>query len=125
MVAGTLGYWIYYERVILAEEDFLARKFGAHYADWAASTPSIIPNPRLWKRPELPFSLRSVLAREYSTLYALVLLLTGMDLVYSVLQGEEVALDNDWRAFLLAGTVLYIALRFAKKRTHWLRVPGR
>ncbi len=66
VLAGSLIYWLYYERIILAEEDFLARKFGGEYTAWAALTPSVIPQPALWRQPSLPFSLRAVLARENS-----------------------------------------------------------
>lgn len=125
VLAGTLVYWLYYERIMLAEEDFLRRKFGEAYVRWAAITPSVVPNLHSWKRPELPFSVRSVLAREHSTMYGLVLALTAMDLVYALFEGEPLMLDGDWLAFLAAGTVLYLVVRTIKKRTRWLQAEGR
>lgn len=125
VLAGTLAYWIYYERIILAEEDFLSRQFGTGYSVWAALTPSVIPRPSLWKKPELPFSLRAAIAREYTTLYAVVLTLTAMDLLDAFIDGDPVVMDNDWLVFFWTGTVLYLGLRFIKKNTCWLHVEGR
>ncbi len=44
VVAFILLYWIYYERIMFAEEQFLRRKFGSAYTDWADKTPAFIPN---------------------------------------------------------------------------------
>jgi protein-S-isoprenylcysteine O-methyltransferase Ste14 len=125
VLAGTLVFWLYYERIMLAEEDFLRQRFGGIYASWAANTPSIVPAFRKWTRPELPFSLRSVLAREHSTLFTLVFLLTAMDLGYALFDGEPAALDGEWTAFLAVGISLNLILYTIKKRTRWLGVEGR
>src|SRR6476619_3343333 len=36
-----LGFWLYYERIMFAEEAFLRAKFGAAYLEWAARTPAL------------------------------------------------------------------------------------
>ncbi|MCA9066872.1 MAG: DUF1295 domain-containing protein, partial [Planctomycetaceae bacterium] len=59
------AYWLYYERIMAAEENFLAGKFGEKYHNWAASTPAFVPHLKAWTRPSMPFSLRTVLRREY------------------------------------------------------------
>jgi protein-S-isoprenylcysteine O-methyltransferase Ste14 len=125
VLVGTLVFWLYYERIMLAEEDFLSRTHADAYADWAAATPAVIPRFGLWKAPDMPFALRSVLAREHTTMFVLVLALTATDVASAWIDGDAVVFDKDWRLFLLAGTVLYLALRFAKKRTHLLSVTGR
>jgi protein-S-isoprenylcysteine O-methyltransferase Ste14 len=38
-----LIYWIYYERIMFAEEQFLRRKFGEIYDKWSESVGSFIP----------------------------------------------------------------------------------
>ena len=125
VVAGSFAYWLYYERIMLAEEEFLRSRFGLDYARWAAVTPAILPRLRLWIRPELPFSMRAVLAREYSTLLAVVLMLTLMDVLSAIFDGEVVLLDRGWLVFLLSGTAIYLVLRTIKKHTRWLHVVGR
>ena len=36
----SLLYWLYYERIMFAEERFLERKFGDEYIKWASSLPA-------------------------------------------------------------------------------------
>src|SRR3954470_6211374 len=38
-----LLFWVYYERIMIAEESFLERKFGTPYAEWSNRTPAILP----------------------------------------------------------------------------------
>ena len=66
-LAFTLFLVVYYERIILAEEAFLLERFGDAYRRWAAEVPVFLPRLHGWRRPALPFSLRSVLRREYPT----------------------------------------------------------
>lgn len=44
----TLIFWIYYERIVFAEEEFLRKKFGEPYLEWAAETPIFIPRKLRW-----------------------------------------------------------------------------
>ncbi len=39
----SLLYWIYYERIMFAEERFLERKFGDVYLQWSKKVPAFIP----------------------------------------------------------------------------------
>ena len=39
----SLAYWLYYERIMFAEERFLERKFGKDYLDWSLKVPAFIP----------------------------------------------------------------------------------
>ena len=59
----ALGFFIYMERIILAEEAFLEETYSDEYRNWRARTPVIIPDFRLWKAPEMKFSIRTVLKR--------------------------------------------------------------
>jgi protein-S-isoprenylcysteine O-methyltransferase Ste14 len=36
----VLLFWVYYERIMFAEEEFLRRTFGKAYESWAARTPA-------------------------------------------------------------------------------------
>ncbi len=44
----VLVFWLYYERIMFAEEEFLRGKYGQAFLDWAARTPAFLP-----KLPEL------------------------------------------------------------------------
>jgi protein-S-isoprenylcysteine O-methyltransferase Ste14 len=121
---------LYYERIMMAEEVYLDRRFCDVYRAWAARTPALIPDLSRWTPPSLPFSWRNVLRREYNGFYGIVFAMTVVEFATDVI-GEGVSpatwltTDRGWIAFFLVGTVLWIALRTIKKRTGWLRDVGR
>lgn len=68
----SLAFWIYYERIMFAEERFLEKKFGNTYLDWSLNTPAFIPRFSAYRKNTVPFSFKSVLRREYSGMLATV-----------------------------------------------------
>jgi protein-S-isoprenylcysteine O-methyltransferase Ste14 len=124
-LVATLAFWLYYERIMYAEEEFLRRTFGAAYTDWADRTPAIVPRLSGWEPPALPFSLRTVLRREYPGWFALVASFTALHLAGSVVTTGRLALDPGWTAAFVATTVVCYALRTVKHRTRLLHVDGR
>ena len=121
----ALVFWLYYERIMYAEEEFLRQKFGPMYLRWAQTTPAFLPDPRLFEKPLLPFSLRSVLRRECSGVFALVATFSLLDLSGRwAAQGRPI-LDPAWSGVFAFAAVLYAMLRGLKRRTHWLDVEGR
>lgn len=125
VLAGSLAYWMYYERIIYAEEEFLDGKFGALFSEWACATPAVLPDVRRWVPPHLPFSVRSVVAREHATLLAIAATLAAIELLDAVLQREAPLLHPGWLIFLGSTTMLSLLVRAIKKKTRWLRHDGR
>src|SRR4051794_2336132 len=78
-VIYVLAFWLYYERIMFAEESFLNRKFGTPYQEWAAATPAFLPRFSQWRAPSLPFSWLNVLGREYSGLMVVILCHAGQE----------------------------------------------
>lgn len=68
----TLAFWLYYERIMFAEERFLERKFGDDYLEWSKKVPAFIPCFRKYIKGEIPFSFKTVFRREYSGVLATV-----------------------------------------------------
>jgi len=64
LLVYILSFWLYYERIIMAEEDFLRKKFGAVYENFARITPAFIPNLSRWKKTALTYSLRFMIRKE-------------------------------------------------------------
>ena len=48
---AVLVYILYYERIMMAEERFLASRFGARYTEWASRTPAFLPRLSGWTTP--------------------------------------------------------------------------
>ena len=127
---GSLVFFIYMERIILAEENFLAANYGQPYADWRAKTPAIMPNFALWQKPELPLSMKTVMKREYPGLIAVGAAFFITEFVTDIyFEGETlrewVVDDIAWPIML--GVVLIVGLtsRYLKKHTNFLKVEGR
>jgi hypothetical protein len=119
-----LVYWLYIERVISAEEAFLESQFSERYADWVAHTPCFLPRLSRWRAPDLCFSLRSVLRREYPGLIAIGVVFTLVELVSdTLLEGEPfgrwLVSDRQWVVFFVATVASGLIIRMMKKQ-HWL-----
>jgi len=65
LVILSLLFWIYYERIMFAEEVFLEEKFGGEFTEWASKTPSFFPSFKNYLPNDSPFSWRIVAKNEY------------------------------------------------------------
>jgi len=73
VILVSLLFWLYYERIMFAEERFLERKFGDSYVNWSLSVPPFWPSMKNYKKGEIPFSLKTILRREYSGITATII----------------------------------------------------
>lgn len=121
----VLAFCVYYERIMYAEEAYLRERFGNVFVEWASRTPAFIPNFKSWKQPSLPFSLRNVLRREYSGIFALIVTLFVLEVVGDIFAEHRLELDLPWELFLILGFVVWAVLRTLKKKTTLLNVEGR
>jgi protein-S-isoprenylcysteine O-methyltransferase Ste14 len=116
---------IYYERIMLVEEQFLQEKFGKLFADWAAKTPAIIPRPSLWKRPDMSFCWRTAVRREYHGFVAILMIFTFLEVWGDFIISGKFSIEPAWVAIFLFGMATYIVIRILVKFTKVLRVQGR
>jgi len=120
----TLAFCLYYERIMFAEEEFLHRTFGEEFDRWAATTPAFWPRFSQWRHPALPFSLRTVLRREYTGLLVVILSHASLEMAEHVLL-KNYGLQTYWLVLAAGSVGFYVLLRTLKKRTRLLDVPGR
>lgn len=120
-----LVFWIYYERIMLAEERYLQARFGSVFTRWAARTPALLPAPRLWRPYRLPFSLLFALGRDHAALYAWVAATTTLEVAETLGAGGGLDLASFWGIYFGAGTVVYVVLWRLKKDSTLLDVEGR
>ena len=121
----TLSFWLYYERIMFAEEAFLEERFGSEYLRWAGATPAFVPDVTRYVRPSLSFSLRNVLRREYNGVYAVVVVLAILDVAGAWRAEHQVVAHPRWAWMFSVASVLWIAAITIKRRTRWLHVEGR
>lgn len=118
-------YALYYERIMFAEEAFLRGKYGQVFEEWAARTPAFFPSLHRWRSPALPFSWRSVLRREYSSVMQVALWFFILDTAADSIVEKRLVVDPAWLAVLGVGTATYVVLRTLKRHTAVLDAPGR
>jgi protein-S-isoprenylcysteine O-methyltransferase Ste14 len=123
-IAFGFFYWVYYERIMFAEEQFLRKKFGALYTDWAAKTPAFIPSFAKFVKPNLPFSWKKVIKKEKNGLAATFLIFALFNIA-----GNYVQHKTTYNGFFITAAVLssllYIILKYIKSNTNILNEEGR
>jgi protein-S-isoprenylcysteine O-methyltransferase Ste14 len=125
VVIYTLSFWVYYERIMFAEESFLRNKFGDAYLEWANKTPAFIPNFKSYVKPDLPFSFRNVLKREYNGFFALIFLFYTFDIIRTYFADKKFVFDPIWTGMVIFSFMAWLTLRTLKKKTRLLHVDGR
>lgn len=121
----TLAFWLYYERIIMAEEDFLRQKFGETYLQWAQATPVFVPGLRLYKKNVLSFSFRNVLKREYPGFFGMLLVFGFLNLITNYVASDMWHVDLFWQAAVGFGLLVWVVLHLLRKFTKVLNVAGR
>ncbi len=120
-----LIFLIYYERIIFSEEAYLRNKFGKVYLDWAEVTPVIVPKLSGYRKPDLPFSLKNVLKREYNGLFAVIVVFFILKVANDLIVEHELDVDEMWAAILAVSFIIWMILRTLKRKTTLLDVQGR
>ena len=118
VVLFTFVFWMYYERIIYAEEEFLRDKFKSVYLDWTEKTPIFVPKHLNYKKPNIPFNWRRVLEKERNGLFLLCLLFYLFAFVENYVKTGTVLLTDSWEfnATIVTG-VIFIILKFLEKKT--------
>ncbi|HHS12935.1 MAG TPA: hypothetical protein ENN03_04100 [bacterium] len=116
-----LAFTLYYERIIFAEEAFLRRKFGDEYLDWASGRSALVPNMSLWQKPCSGFSWRTVIKREYRSLYGLILILFAVEMLTDRYSGNRWHVDAAWKWTMITATAAYLTIRVLHKHTRLFR----
>jgi protein-S-isoprenylcysteine O-methyltransferase Ste14 len=125
IIVFILIYWLYYERIMFAEEQFLRRKFGDIYDKWSETVSPIIPFSFRYISAKLSFSVKNVLKREYNSFINIFIIFTLLDVFRNYFLSERIYLTGMWIWLFVAAGVIWLVVRTIEKRTHWLDVEGR
>lgn len=121
----SLAFWLYYERIMFAEERFLEGKFGDTYMKWSVSVPAFIPSFKNYLPGIVPFSFKSALRREYSGVFATVFGFAFIDNLRVFFQLGTFEFGRLSNYLLVAAFLLVIVLRSLKHSTNLLDEEGR
>lgn len=126
----ALAYFLYYERIMVAEENFLLEKYGDAYRSWAAQTPAFFPRLRSYVAPSLSFSWRSVVVREHHTLLLITVAFAVVEMLEALILEKQsftmwVIEEPLWPLVVGVAGLFYLAVRLLRKNTTLLKQTGR
>ena len=114
-----LVFWIYYERIMTAEEAFLERRFGAAYRDWADRTPAFFPRRLALTPGTREFRWKRVLRRDYSAWLAVATAMMSIELVAESQVHHRLYIDTPW---LVGYASVVLAVILVRALKHWTTV---
>ena len=125
IVIISLLFWLYYERIIFAEERFLEKKFGDIYLNWSNSLPAFFPISFNFKKSDIPFSFVTVLRREYSGVLAAVIGFIFIEIFKNYFVYDAWIISSFSLYFLIIIFIVVFILRSLKHYTNILKEEGR
>lgn len=120
-----LIFWIFYERIMYAEEQFLSKTFGTAYSDWASRVPAFIPSFKNWSPSPNDFSVLNILKRESVGIFNLFLVFYLFSLLNSFKYESGFDSSDPWFLTLVCVGLITLVLYVIRKKTRWLIVEGR
>jgi hypothetical protein len=125
VVIVSLAYWLYYERIMFAEERFLERKFGQEYLDWSMRVPAFIPSFKNYMPSSISFSIKTVCRREYSGVLATIVGFCFVELLRNYFWFHIWKVNSILLIALGISAVAALIFRSLKHYTSFLREDGR
>lgn len=120
-----LIYWLYYERIMFAEEQYLRRKFGDQYDIWSDKVKAVLPRFKGFVKPSLRFSIKNVLKREHNSFVNIFVIYIVLDLFRNYFLSGRINITTDWMWVSVPAGFIWLVIWIIDKRTTWLEVSGR
>lgn len=121
----SLLFWLYYERIAYSEEVFLEREFGDEYVEWSLKTPAFIPSFKNYVKSDVPFSVKTLLRREYPGISAAMIGFLFVDFVRNWVYFGEPQWLISHGVILLVSLLISFVLRTLKHHTEVLTEEDR
>ncbi|MFM9056359.1 MAG: methyltransferase family protein [Bacteroidota bacterium] len=116
----SLLYWIYYERIMLAEEAYIAGKFGDAFIQWSNRVPAFIPRFSGFERPVVHFSIKPALRGEYSGLIAIAVSYLFLEIIIGWVRFGRMAVGDRLLYICCAIVAVSLVLRTLKHHSRLL-----
>lgn len=118
VIAFVFLFWVYYERIMFAEEEYLRGKFGQAYTSWADVTPAFIPDLTKWTKPKLSFSWTKVIRQEKAGILNLFLVVWLFKAVAAYYINGNIDIENKtWTWGLILALAWYVLIKLLQKTT--------
>jgi protein-S-isoprenylcysteine O-methyltransferase Ste14 len=122
VLIALLAFTLYYERIILTEEAFLARQFGSTFREWAHVTPTIVPRLATWSAPDNSICWRTVIRREYLTACLIVGVMIAVHLIRAHWVAAGANSDPFWWSAAMIDLAVFLTVRWIAQHTSLLRL---
>ncbi|MDX1653146.1 MAG: isoprenylcysteine carboxylmethyltransferase family protein [Brumimicrobium sp.] len=121
----SLAFWLYYERIMFAEERFLERKFGEDYLNWSLKVPAFIPSFKNYTPSSIPFSFKVILRREYSGITATIIGFLFVEILRDTFENGEFVFRIHYAVILGVALLITLVLRTIKHNSKILHEEDR
>ena len=111
----TFCFYFYYHKIMLAEEDFLIKKFKNEYIDWASKVPTFLPNIFKYEKTKSKFNLKKVLFREYLNITAIFISYASISVYTHHITKKENFIYINLNYVILFILLFFFIIRFFKK----------
>ncbi len=125
VILTSLAFWLFYERIMYAEECFLEKKFGEDFKSWSSQTPAFIPCLKKHISSKVPFSFKSVLRREYSGLLAVTISYVFIDLLRYYFMNKSIDMNRFSVYIFIVILIVVLVIRTIKHSTKLLNEEDR
>jgi len=122
IIAFILFYFLYYERIIFTEEEFLKNKFGDTYLNWTKNTPIIVPRFSSFVKSGYNFNWRKVLRQEKNGFAALMIIFCLFDIAGELIKNQT-NINLTLQGLGIFSILIYFILKFIKYKTSLLKDP--
>ncbi|MEZ4911383.1 MAG: isoprenylcysteine carboxylmethyltransferase family protein [Saprospiraceae bacterium] len=121
IVAFILAFWLYYERIMFAEEQYLRNKFREKFTSWANNKPAFIPTIKGWQKPTADFNWKKLFRNEKNGLFALFLIFWLFKVMITFFETGSYRFSIHWIEIgtILSG-IMYFILKFFKTYSNLL-----
>jgi protein-S-isoprenylcysteine O-methyltransferase Ste14 len=113
----VLAAWLYYERIAIREEAFLADRFGAEFEAWSSRVPACWPSPAGYRRSAIPFSWKKVARHEFHGLLVIAAGAFVSDATQESVRAGGWSVDAPWPWFFAASAALFLIFAALKRGT--------
>ena len=117
IIIFCLLFWLYYERIMFAEEQFLERKFGSYYLSWAENVPAFFPKYKKFQASENEFSWRIVFKNEYPGLLSTMTSYLFLLILQRTAINKELSFEWFDLYFALFILIFGLTFKFLKRKT--------
>jgi len=105
----------FYVPIIISEEEFLLQAFKEKFLNYAQCTPTLLPNFKLWKRPELKFNFLRALYREHDTFIGLIFGFFTIEMLREYAINKRFYPEQPWTSIFIVALIIWGILKTLKR----------